>query len=112
MPDGAILPGWPMLLDEAGACRLTSQSRRDFRALVTAGVFPPGRILLGCREPRWHRVELEAVLARLWGLDATAPAQQDAARRQAAMDAVNAYSPPPRRHPGRAPAPRPGDPKA
>jgi hypothetical protein len=106
MPDGfAALPHWPLLMDEATACRFTSFKPRDFRALVACQVFPPARAFPPKGVLRWHRAELEAVMARFYGLDAAAPDQQDAAARQAARDALNAFDPDANY---RTPTPRPG----
>lgn len=108
MPDGgANLPGWPLLMDASMSALFVQTSRRDFLAGVQAGVYPPGRVIPPNTAPRWHRFELEAVMARLYGLDALAPAQQDAAAHEAARDALRDFTPTPAR---RAPAARPGRP--
>jgi hypothetical protein len=96
-------PSLLLLLDEAGAARAVTATVRDFRAAVKAGALPPGRAIPGLGL-RWHRAELEAVTARLYGLDRLADAQQDG--RETARAALDAYQPPTKAR--RAPALRPG----
>ncbi|NKE48433.1 hypothetical protein HB662_26910 [Roseomonas frigidaquae] len=78
-------------MNEQTACAFTSQSRRDFRALVSAGLLPPGRSLLPDRPAVWHREEVEKLTARIWGLGLAE--REAAASRAMALAAVQAYDP-------------------
>ena len=114
MPDGSLFPSWPLLLDERTAARFLSLALRDFRAAVEAGLMPAGRTPASlCRAglveparaarlatlgPLWHRAELEARAAALYGLDGQAAVGQ-ADRKTAAREALDAFTVPP-------PAPR------
>lgn len=121
MPDGTIFGGPPLLMDEATAARFVSMTLRDFRQAVQIGMLPAGRIptdfaaaglldaaaahKLATIGPIWHRLEIEARAATLWGLEAQAGLGQ-ARGRAAAEEALNDYQP------GRraTPAPRQGRP--
>lgn len=108
MPDGALIPAWPLLMDEKTAARLVSMTLRDFRAAVDIGLLPAGRTPTAlCRagliEPAgaarlatlgalWHRAELEARAAALFGLEGQATVGQ-ADRKAAAIEALHAFAP-------------------
>ncbi|WP_191085662.1 hypothetical protein [Roseococcus microcysteis] len=120
MPDGHHPPAWPLLLDEAGAARFLSMSQRDFRAALAAGLVPAGRrpsdmaaaglldpahaARLATLGPLWHRGEIEAHAARLWGLEGQGSVGQATAR-ITALDALHAFQPP-RTRPARAATPQ------
>ncbi len=114
MPDGFMPAAWPLLLDEKTAARLVSLSLRDFRVAVDSGLLPSGRTPADlCRAglieparaarlatlgPLWHRSEIEARAAALFGLEGQAAVGQ-ADRKTAAIEALDAFKP-------RTPAPR------
>lgn len=117
MPDGAILPAtWPLLMDERTAARMLSLALRDFRVAVEVGLLPVGRTpadfaraglidpaaaaRLATLGPLWHRAEIEARAATLYGLEGQARVGQ-AARAAAAREALDDYTPP--RRPARPP---------
>lgn len=119
MPDGyAAPPAWPLLLDERAASRMCSMPITSFRLAVRAGLLPAGRTpadmaraglippetaaTLAGIGPLWHRAEIEARAAELWGLEGQARFLQ-ADRARAAQDALDAYRPA-----GKSPAPRQG----
>lgn len=52
------LPGWPLMLDEAGACACCSLDIRGFRRAMAQGELPPPQRLAG--ELRWSRLEIDA----------------------------------------------------
>lgn len=63
----APIPAWPLLMDRRTARAYLDMDIHEFRALEIGGLLPPSR------EPvqgilRWHREELDASMARLWGL--------------------------------------------
>lgn len=109
MPDGTIITGPPLLMDERAAARFCSMGARDFRLAVQVGLLPAGRTpqdfaraglidatlaaRLATLGPLWHRVEIEARAAMLWGLEGQAAVGQSA-RRQAARDALHDFQPP------------------
>ena len=110
MPDGALIAlGWPLLMDAATAARFCSLTRRDFAVAVEAGLLPSprtpadlaraglitaeGAARLATLGPLWHRAEIEARAAGLWGLEGQARVGQ-ADRARAARDALDAYHPP------------------
>jgi hypothetical protein len=108
MPDGILMAGPPLLMDERTAARFCSMSLRDFRLAVQVGLMPAGRIptdfaraglldaahaaRLATLGPLWHRAEIEARAATLWGLEGQARVGQ-AARAAAAQDALDAFQP-------------------
>jgi hypothetical protein len=118
MPDGAIIAGPPLLMDERTAAAYVSMTTRDFRSAVAVGMLPGGRIptdfaragLLDATQaarlatlgPLWHRGEIDTRAAHLWGLESKARLGQ-AARLAAAEEALHDYQPG-----RRAPAPRQG----
>jgi hypothetical protein len=79
---------WPLLMDLPTASRFTSHTRAQFRAMITAGLFPPGRSVLSGKEP-WHRGELEKAADRLWQLEKQAQDEQQKASAQRALEAVD-----------------------
>lgn len=108
MRERAALPGWPLLMDAATAARFVSMSPAEFRLAVTVGLLPAGRraadlaaaglmdsdraaalVALGAI---WHRGEIEARAAHLFGLDATVAVAQSSAR-TTAREALDAYQP-------------------
>lgn len=108
MPDGAALPGWPLLMDAATAARFVCMTPRDFRAAVTAGLLPAGRTAadlagaglipadraacLAGLGAIWHRGEIEARAAHLFGLEGRATVTLTQAR-HTAREALDAYDP-------------------
>lgn len=88
-----LIHAWPLLLDEGSAARFSSSTRRDFRAMVSAGVMPPPRTLLPHLSPRWHRQEIEAVMARLYNLDGSAGGEAEARGKAAALAALATFDP-------------------
>lgn len=111
MPDGAIFAGPPLLMDERAAARFCTMSLKHFRAAVQVGLLPAGRrpadlaraglidataaAKLDTLGPLWHRAEIEARAATLWGLEGQAAAGQ-AGRHAAAREALDAFRPPAR----------------
>jgi hypothetical protein len=110
MPDGYLAPiGPPLLMDERTAARFVSMTPRDFRVAVSAGLLPAPRApadfasaglitpaqaaRLATLRPLWHRLEIEARLAHLFGLEGQARFGQ-AHRKAAAREALDAYTPP------------------
>ena len=74
----APIPAWPLLMDRRTARAYLDMDIHEFRALEISGLLPPSR------EPvqgilRWHREELDASMARLWGLKDTARHDDQAA---------------------------------
>ena len=64
---------WPRQLDAAKAAAFCGESVPTFRRKVARGIYPAATFQRrGCR-PMWHRAALEAHLAYLHGLTATAP---------------------------------------
>jgi hypothetical protein len=108
MPDGVVMAGPPLLMDERTAARFCCMSLRDYRLAVQVGLLPAGRIptdfaraglldaghaaRLATLGPLWHRAEIEARAATLWGLEGEARFGQ-AARAAAAQDALDAFQP-------------------
>ena len=87
------LPDWPVLLDQAQACRFLSYTRAQFHALVKAGLLPPPREHHP-GEPRWYRRELERCLDRLYQLEES---HSDEHAKLAARRALDSYQPAPAR---------------
>lgn len=110
MPDGVLIPpAWPLLLDERTAARMLSLALRDFRLGVQHGLLPAGRTpadfaraglidhaaaaRLATLGPLWHRAEIEARAATLYGLEGQARVGQ-AAQAAAAQEALREFTPP------------------
>ena len=107
MPDG-FAPPQPLLMDEATAARFCTMSRRNFTLAVQVGLLPAGRVpadfaragmldpahaaRLATLGPLWHRHEIEARAAQLWGLEGQAALGQ-AARAQQLQEALDAFDP-------------------
>lgn len=115
MPDGGarIPAAWPLLMQEATAARYCDMTLTNFRTSVRAGLLPAGRtptslVNAGLMQPAqaailppnplWHRAEIDAHSARIWGLDGgVALGQAEAIR--AAREALDAYTPKRKRAP-------------
>lgn len=108
MRDPAGSPGWPLLMDAATAARFVSMSASEFRTAVMVGLLPAGRTAadlagaglipadraasLAGLGPIWHRGEIEARAAHLFGLEGRATVTLTQAR-NTAREALNAYDP-------------------
>ena len=88
--------GWPLLMDQATACRFTSTKRSTFGALVKACLFPPPREIAP-GEKLWHQDELRDAAARLWQLERGHSLEQ---ARDGARRALEAFQPVPARRSG------------
>jgi hypothetical protein len=58
---------WPTLMKQATAAEYLDYTRVKFRAMVAAGIVPPGRLIEG--EERWSRRELDRAADRLFQLE-------------------------------------------
>jgi hypothetical protein len=61
------LPDWPLLMDQPTLQRYLSLTRRQLKAYLAAGLVPPAREHLP-GQLRWHRGEVDASIARAWGM--------------------------------------------
>lgn len=97
-------PAWPLLMDRATLRGYLDMGVHELRALEIGGLLPPARALAGML--RWHRGEVDASMARLWGLQDTSRNDDDAAAQADAT--LDAYQRKPRLS-GRAPPRRAWD---
>ena len=58
---------WPVLMRLQTAADYTERTRAQFRALVRAGLMPPGRDVEGVEQ--WSRRELDRAVERLFGME-------------------------------------------